>query len=193
LMARLSLAGTFAGAKDNLLDALVNEVDDAKGNLDIPALEAAIQRNNQPIMATEVRVRKATYGSGSVMQVFSVLYPEPTVYRPAYAGNAPSVDHIFPQTQLGMRVGGKMLFQKPQRDTLANLMLLTKSENSSKNDEIPSLWLAKQSRDFLTRHCIPLDPRLWELENYEEFIEARWSLLLARLRELGLVEEASSR
>jgi hypothetical protein len=191
-MARLSLAGTFAGAKDNLLDALVKEVDDSKGHLDLDALEAAIQNNNQPIAATEVRVRKATYGSGAVRQVFSVLYPEPSAYKPAYVGNSASVDHIFPQSQLSQRVGGKMLYQKSERDTLANLMLLTRSENSAKNDEEPSTWLAKQPKEFFIRHCVPTDPRLWALENYGEFIDARWAMLLDRMRSIGLVEPDTS-
>lgn len=191
-MARLSLAGTFAGAKDNLIDALVKEVDDSRGKLNIASMEAAIQKNNQPIAATEVRVRKATYGSGAVRQVFSVLYPEPSTYKPAYVGNLASVDHIFPQRQLSQKVDGKMLFQKSERDSLANLMLLTRSENSSKNDEIPSTWLAKMPTDFLDRHCIPSDPRLWELEKYSEFLEARWALLLDRMRTLGLIEPEAS-
>ena len=192
LMARLSLASTFAGAKDNLLDALVKEVDDAKGHLDVAGFEEAIQRNNQPIAATEVRVRKATYGSGSVRQIFSVLYPEPTVYKPAYDGNTLSIDHIFPQRLLKQKVGGKMLYEKSLRDTLANLMLLRKSENSAKNDEEPSVWLAKQPKAFLDLHSIPTDPTLWKLDNYPEFLEARWTLLLARMRSLGLVEPESS-
>jgi hypothetical protein len=187
-MARLSLAGTFAGAKDNLIDALVNEVDDAKGQLDIKAMEAAIQRNNQPIAATEARVEKAVYGSGTVRLVFSALYPSPAVYKPAYVGNSVSIDHIFPQTQLSQKVGGKMLHAKPRRDTLANLMLLTRSENSAKNDEIPETWLAKQTQEFLDKHWIPSDSRLWKLDNYEEFLEARRQLLLAHMRSIGLVE-----
>ena len=187
-MARLSLAGTFAGAKDNLIDALVKEVDDANGQLDIKAMEAAIQRNNQPIAATEVRVAKAVYGSGTVRLVFSALYPSPAVYKPAYVGNSVSIDHIFPQIQLSQKVGGKMLYSKAQRDTLANLMLLTRSENSAKNDEFPATWLAKQTREFREKHWIPSDKRLWELENYEEFLEARWQLMMAHMRGIGLVE-----
>lgn len=192
-MARLSLAGTFAGAKDNLIDTLVHEIDLAGGSLDIAAMEAAIQRNNQPVAATEFRVRKASYGSGAVRQIFSVLYPSPAVYQPAYSGNSLSVDHIFPQAQLGQKLGGKMLFPKSQRDTLANLMLLTKIENSSKNDEEPHTWLARQSPDFLERHCIPSDPSLWLLDNYADFLDQRWILMLKRMRASGLVEPESER
>jgi uncharacterized protein with ParB-like and HNH nuclease domain len=188
LMARLSLAGTFAGAKDNLIDALVREVDLSRGNLDIRALEAAIQQNNQPIFATEIRVKKASYNSGIVRQIFSIMYPAPNVYMPAFDGNSLSVDHIFPQVQLSKKVDGKPRFSKQQRDTLANLMLLTKSENSSKKDAEPSTWLVGRSEDFYSLHCIPTNPRLWELDNYEEFIEERWKLLLARLHEIGLLE-----
>jgi hypothetical protein len=85
-------------------------------------------------------------------------------------------------------VGGKMLHAKPRRDTLANLMLLTRSENSAKNDEIPTTWLAKQTQEFRDKHWIPSDRRLWELENYEEFLEARLQLLLTHMRSIGLVE-----
>jgi len=192
LMARLSLAGTFAGAKDNLIDALVREVDLARGRLDIRALEDAIQQNNQPITATEIRVRKAGYGSGIVRQIFSVMYPAPNVYKPAFDGNSLSVDHVFPQVQLGKKVDGKPMFAKQQRDTLANLMLLTQSENSSKKDVEPSVWLAGRPDEFYELHCIPRDPSLWELENYEDFIEARWKLLIKRMREIGLLDPESN-
>lgn len=85
-----------------------------------------------------------------------------------------------------------MLYQKSERDTLANLMLLTRSENSAKNDEEPSTWLAKQPKEFFIRHCVPTDPRLWALENYGEFIDARWAMLLDRMRSIGLVEPDTS-
>jgi hypothetical protein len=67
-------------------------------------------------------------------------------------------------------------------------MLLTRSENSAKNDEFPETWLAKQTQEFRDKHWIPSDRRLWKLDNYEEFLEARRQLLLAHMRSIGLVE-----
>lgn len=65
-------------------------------------------------------------------------------------------------------------------------MLLTTDENgpSGKTDVPPSAWFARSRFDsdsahetYLDLHLIPRDPQLWELERFEDFLEARKVLI----------------
>ena len=59
-------------------------------------------------------------------------------------------------------------------------MLLTAEENGAggKSDTPPKEWFKEKGQDYLKLHLIPEDQNLWELENYELFIEARKKLIL---------------
>ena len=188
-LSRASLAGTFAGAKDNLIDALVDEIRSKEGVFDAPSLERVISANGQSILAKEARLLRANYGSPLINVVLSMLYPDPTNYSPAYSGHLPTVDHIFPQALLKkVKTDKKARYSKADRNVLANCMLLTASENQSKGAELPSEYLARQSDEFLQRHLIPTNRKLWEMEQYDRFIEARWKLIKNQMAKANLLE-----
>jgi hypothetical protein len=188
-LSRASLAGTFAGAKDNLIDALVDEIRSKEGVFDAPSLERAISANGQSILAKEARLHRANYGNPLINVVFSMLYPDPTNYSPSYSGHLPTVDHIFPQALLKkVKVDRKARYSKANRNVLANCMLLTASENQSKNAEPPAEYLARQNDEFLQRHLIPADRKLWEMEQYDRFVEARWKLIKNQMAKANLLE-----
>ena len=73
-------------------------------------------------------------------------------------------------------------YKQGSRDQIANCMLLTADENGAggKTDIPPNIWFADKSPDYLERHLIPKNPDLWELENFEKFIEARKELILKK-------------
>jgi hypothetical protein len=188
-LSRASLAGTFAGAKDNLIDALVDEIRSKSGVFDAAGLERAISANGQSILAKEARLQRANYGSPLINVVFSMLYPDPTNYSPSYSGHLPTVDHIFPQALLKkVKVDKKARYSKAERNVLANCMLLTAGENQSKNAEPPAEYLARQSDEFLQRHLIPPDTKLWEMEQYDRFVEARWKMIKNQMAKANLLE-----
>jgi hypothetical protein len=58
-------------------------------------------------------------------------------------------------------------------------MLLSRQENGAggKSDSLPSEWFAGKSDHYLEMHLIPKDHTLWQLDRYEEFIEARKALI----------------
>ena len=70
-------------------------------------------------------------------------------------------------------------YKKPDRDQIANLMLLTAQENGAggKADTPPDEWFEGKCKSYLDRHLIPKDKELWKLENYECFLEARKELI----------------
>jgi hypothetical protein len=188
-LSRASLAGTFAGAKDNLIDALVDEIRSKEGVFDAPSLERIISANGQSVLAKEARLLRANYGTPLINVVLSMLYPDPTNYSPAYSGHLPTVDHIFPQALLKkVKTDKKARYSKADRNVLANCMLLTASENQSKGAELPSDYLARQSDEFLQRHLIPTNRKLWGMEQYDRFIEARWKLIKNQMAKANLLE-----
>ena len=71
-------------------------------------------------------------------------------------------------------------YYQEDRDQIANLMLLTAEENgfSGKRDIPPNEWFTGRDDAYLEMHLIPKNPDLWELENYEAFIEERKRLIL---------------
>src|ERR1700730_9557618 len=78
------------------------------------------------------------YGSDTTHLLFNLWYRNFN-YTPAYENNLPQVDHIFPQSALkkvkieNPRTGRKdiMKYREPERNQLANCMLLSRDENGA--------------------------------------------------------------
>ena len=104
------------------------------------------------------------------------------------------MDHIFPQSLLRkVKVAnpntGKMnimKYREADRNQLSNCMLLTASENGAggKSDTPPEEWFAGKPESYLDMHVIPNDPALWKLEKFEQFIEARKTLIREKFASL---------
>jgi hypothetical protein len=77
-------------------------------------------------------------------------------------------------------------YRDADRNQLANCMLLTREENGSggKSDASPEEWFADKSADYLKMHLIPTDKKLWKMENFESFIDARKKLIREKFRSL---------
>ena len=106
-----------------------------------------------------------------------MYYPEPAL------DNSYQIDHIFPQSQLekdnliknyGFEPAKADQYQS-LRDHVANLQLI--KDNQSKDDREFSDWITTRSERYYERHHIPTDDRLYELENFPEFIERREAVL----------------
>ncbi len=186
---RSLLGGAFSGTPDQMIDALVAEIDRTQ-NFDTEALFGVMrEKNRSPEIAPE-RLWNMGYGSDNIHLLFNLWY-RGFNYTPAYENNLPQVDHIFPQSLLrkvkveNPRTGRKdlMRYREAERNQLANCMLLTAEENGGggKSDIAPVLWLRDKPAAYFALHLIPADPELWKLENFEQFIEMRKALLLERL------------
>lgn len=89
--------------------------------------------------------------------------------------NKLEVHHIFPKAQLY-----KQKFRRPEVNALANFCFQTKETNLKISDRLPEEYFP----DFEAKHpgalasqWIPMDPELWKLKNYRDFLEARKALL----------------
>ena len=89
------------------------------------------------------------------------------------------VHHIFPKAQLYKRK-----YRKFEVNALANYCFLTKDTNLVISDSLPEVYFPKIEQAHpgaLASQWIPMDPLLWKIENYREFMEARKVLLAAEL------------
>lgn len=116
--------------------------------------------------------------------ILALLYPNLD-----YKNNNFHKDHLHPvasYAQLSDEIKEKYSFEV--YNSILNLQMLDANENESKNDKPLKKWVDSynfaegQKKQFLDAHVIP-DVDL-ELENFEEFIERRRTLLTNKLRTL---------
>ena len=117
-------------------------------------------------------------------------------FIPAKDNNLPSLDHIFPQSLLkSMKVKNPRTsraiakYSRPERDQIANLMVLSLNENcDEKQATPPDAWFADKDESYLQLHMIP-SKQLLDKENFEVFIKERKKLIISRLRSLNLLKK----
>ena len=94
-------------------------------------------------------------------------------------------DHIFPYSKLrdaGYGEGNRVKYALAQE--LTNRAILTQVGNRTKSDTNAADYLASVRGKFpkaLALQCIPEDPDLWKIENYEQFLEERRRVLAKHL------------
>jgi hypothetical protein len=87
------------------------------------------------------------------------------------------VHHIFPKAQLYKRKQ-----RRPDVNALANFCFLTKDTNLDISDRLPEKYFPEietKHPGALASQWIPMDPALWRIERYVDFLEARKALLAA--------------
>ena len=89
------------------------------------------------------------------------------------------VHHIFPKARLY-----KCKYRRPEVNALANFCFQTKDTNLEISDRLPEEYFPKFERRYpggLASQWIPMDPALWKMERFRDFLEARKELLAAEL------------
>lgn len=191
---RVLLTGAFSGSSDSILDAVVRDIKE-KEDLDIDSINDLIINRGRVISLTPESLLDTYYGDKRLYTIFSLWYKD-IDFNPAFDGNLPSVDHIFPQSVLknvkeishetGRRV---MKYKRWDRDHIGNLMILGIEENrDEKRDTPPDIWFDDKDEDYLARNLIPRNPNLWKLDNFEEFIEERNKLIIEKFHDLELIQ-----
>ena len=201
---RTLITGVFGGSPDNLIDKIVRSIQDAKDFV-LPDVFGAIRADGRSLELTSEVLFEQYYGSRTIHLFFNLWYKD-FDYSPASDENGPQVDHIFPQSLLktvkdvnpdsGKR--NLLHYRAEHRDQIANCMLLTAAENgfSDKTDTPPGEWFAPQRFDskeqrarYMDLHLIPDVPELWELNRYDDFINARKRLIQEKFEYMLLDEE----
>jgi hypothetical protein len=85
------------------------------------------------------------------------------------------IHHIFPKAQLYKRGYGR-----PEVNALANYCFLTQATNLGISDTLPEIYFPAVESKYpgaLASQWVPMDPQLWRIENYQEFLAERRRLL----------------
>jgi len=91
------------------------------------------------------------------------------------------VHHIFPKSQLY-----KQKYRRPEVNALGNFCFLTKDTNLSISNRLPEEYFPEielAHPGALASQWIPMEPALWKIENFREFLNARKELLAAEVNE----------
>ncbi len=188
---RSLLSGVFGGRPDSLINKCVRKINEQQA-FNTYNMFDVIHQDGRNVDVTEETILHATYGSKSIHLLFNLWYRQFN-YDPAYDGNLPEVDHIFPQSILKTIKESKdgnlrktAAYPTKIRDQLANCMLLTADENGfqGKCDQIPEQWFSDKTDEYLRLHLIPENKELWKIQNYQQFIEARKKLIVERFGEI---------
>jgi len=163
----------------------VTKLDELKG-FDLEEVFGVIRSQGRSLELTEDRFWEMGYGSKTIHLLFNLWYRNFN-FTPAYDSNLPQVDHIFPQSELrrvkieNPKTGKRdlMKYRDPERNHLANCMLLSREENGAggKGDTFPEDWFLGKDESYLEMHLVPKRPDLWTLDHFEDFIEARKALI----------------
>lgn len=183
---RVLLTKAFSGSSDTLLDAVIKDIKDKRA-FDASSINSIILSRGRNITLTPNTLLSASYGEKQAYLIFNILYHN-IDFDPAYEGNIPTLDHIFPQSKLkeiqifDPKTNKKMpKYNKFAKDQISNIMLLSWDENiEEKKTALPEIWFQDKSSNYLELHAIPKNKELWKLENYEAFIEKRGELLIQK-------------
>ena len=117
--------------------------------------------------------------------VLSLLYPDRDWKDAVF-----HEDHLFPESEFQLRALKKRGYDEAKikaymskYNTLANLQLLTDSENLSKNATPFGKWIQTRDGAFRKRHLIP-DLSNFGFDYFEEFSNARRTLIVTSLKGL---------
>ena len=125
---------------------------------------------------------KPTGFGGNSYLILSLLYPDRD-----WKGKKFHEDHIFPKSEFTvakLKLRGydtdKIIDYQKHFNTIANLQLLTDSENLEKSAEDFETWFATRDANFKDRNIIPTIST-YNFDNFLEFIAERKKILKLKL------------
>ncbi|MGD9526410.1 MAG: DUF262 domain-containing protein [Pseudonocardia sp.] len=169
-----ALRGRFAGSTETFLAKDLETVDKA-GIEGVIAALARTRKGNLSIDAQDFE------GVGRGSRAYPLLYLLARVFtvrdlatgRPfGHNASAVSVHEIFPKPTLA-----KAGYSRAEVNAIANFAFLTRSSAVSLDGLHPAEYLGSFESEVLRSQWIPDDPKLWQVENYPQFLAARRELL----------------
>jgi hypothetical protein len=192
------LAASFNGAYSSWANAKIEEglsiVRERNGQFPLKELRKAM-KNGRPSLPPRIvrpwvvdqreNILRGSAGHAYLMLLAVLLHRNKAT---DWAGKNIDVDsdqcdvhHIFPRELLKGQE-----YEAGWINNLGNLTFIDNEENKSLGDTPPEEYLAKfvAQRGILDRHMIPSDPKLWKLENFPKFLNARLKLIWQKVAEL---------
>lgn len=178
------LWGRYAGSTETVLNSDLNALQGEGDPLD--RLIALLRQSRGDLRVTPDDFRAWSQGA----RFYPLLYMLTRVYdvrdwgtgvplRNELLGKLAGLElhHIFPKNLLY-----KAGYSRPEVNSLANFTFLTKATNLEVTNRDPLEYIPKYEErhpDVLASHWIPMDPELWRIENYLDFLAERRKLLAA--------------
>lgn len=176
------LWGRYAASTESVLNQDLDFIDQPEGGLD--RLIEGLRR-----IRGDLHIKPEDFGGWSLgARFYPLLYMMTRVWhaRDWESGveltghllgklSALQVHHIFPKAQLYAQG-----YSRPEVNALANFTFLTQETNLKISDRLPEVYLAEYAAKHpgaLESHWIPMDPALWKLERYLDFLDGRKVLL----------------
>jgi hypothetical protein len=181
----VTLKNAFGGSSDTTLTRLRELLTACTPTATFPAnaLYQALEIEPQLQDAEIDRILGYSYQGRYTNLILSLLYPDRDWKDAVF-----HEDHIFPKTEFQVRLLRKRGYDEAKIESymakynsLANLQLLTDSENLSKNATPFDEWFRSRDASFRKRHLIPqMDS--YQFDHFEEFFGARTDLIRSVLR-----------
>lgn len=179
------LKNAFGGSSDTILKNL-QETINAQTDFSFFPYEDLNKRLNIEATFNETEIENlliTNYSTKYSYLILSLLYPDRD-----WKGRKFHEDHIFPKSEfttakLKARGYDSDRISEYQRhfNTIANLQLLTDSENLEKSAEDFETWFASRDTNFKDRNIIPTIST-YNFDNFLEFIAERKKLLIQKLK-----------
>ncbi|MBI4299207.1 MAG: DUF262 domain-containing protein [Chloroflexi bacterium] len=182
-----TLKNAFGGSSDTTLTGLREELSDCSPITPFPADRLYKSLEIEPRLGdTEIdRILGFGYQGRYTNLVLSLLYPDRDWRNAVF-----HEDHIFPKSEFQLGALQKRGYDEAKiqayiskYNMLANLQLLTDSENLSKNARPFDEWIKTRDAPYLKRHLIPDLPSLG-FDSFEEFSRARTELIKTSLKRM---------
>lgn len=176
------LKNIFASSTDAVLKSIQDVLKEDVSNFQCAKI---LQHLGYQLSFTELDIEKylnSTYKSKYSFLLLSLLYPDRDWKDKIF-----HEDHIFPKAEFKKNKliargysEEKVNFYLDNYNTIANLQLLTDSENLEKNKKDFEEWLKQRDSNFKIRHSIP-PINDYSFDNFEEFINQRKKLISKKL------------
>jgi len=188
-LAIVLLKNAFGGSSDTTLKNLQDVLNEQSDFTAFPFEAFNKKLNIEPTFSdTEIGNLLATnYSTKYSYLILSLLYPDRD-----WKDNIYHEDHIFPKSEFSAKNlakrgydAGKVLDYQNHYNTIANLQLLTDSENLEKNATQFDVWLPTRDSNFINRHSIPVISN-YLFDNFLEFIEKRSEEITKNLKIISM-------
>lgn len=198
------LWGRYAGSTESIINQDLGQIEQLEGGLDRLIQQLHRDRSDLHINSRDFD----TWSTGS--RFYPLLYMLTRVWHAKDWGsgielsnnllgnlNRLQVHHIFPKALL-YKHGG---YPRSEVNAIANFTFLTQDTNLKISDRNPTDYMPEiraKHPGALESCWIPMDPELWKVENFKEFLAARRELLAKAANDFlnsllgGLVPETPS-
>lgn len=168
-------------------DALRHQIIDQRGRIEVQPADFAGRTAQSPFYRMTFILAKAH----DAVDWFNGL-PLSQTHGPAYGIHS---HHIFPQSRLYKNGYDPNNHTHRQLvNEIANRAFLTADSNVSLSGTLPEEYLPQIEEKFpgaLARQFVPMDPALWRIDRFEDFLEARRELIARKMNEFmaALIEK----